>query len=547
MTAVAASAYAVGSTADRGGYFTHTGLLVRLMVRRERWFALVTLVVFLAVNVATAASISASYGTPAGRASLQNGPASNAAFRFLLGPLTSLESTAALTVWRAGLFMIAALAVCAVVMVVRETRKDEDLGRVELVRAGATGPLAIPTAAAVVASGFCVIVALGMSSMLIPLGATASGVAGVFAQYAASGFAAVGIALVAAQVAQTSQIAMMLGATVVLVGYLLRGVADATGDLSWLRWVSPVGWAEMIDPFGTGSLVPAFASLTVGAVAMVIAGRLAVRRDLGAGLIEPRPGPAGSSRLGSVGLVVGRLDAGLLASWAAGIGVYGLVVGFLRPSVDDLADGNRQVTDVLRQAGPAGDLTTLFGMTMLSFLAVATSAWAVNLAERMRAEEAAGRAEALLATPVSRTRFLGAYYAVAAAGIVLTLAVAAVAMTVGSGIAGGDWASSAHDDAVAAASQLPATLVVGLLAITLYAARPSLAHAGWLPVIGALLLGPLAGMFGLPQWARDLSPFTHTPPVPVEPMRWLPVGVMGVVAAAVVIVGVALFRRRDVG
>ncbi len=58
------------------------------------------------------------------------------------------------------------------------------------------------------------------------------------------------------------------------------------------------------------------------------------------------------------------------------------------------------------------------------------------------------------------------------------------------------------------------------------AVAPVLVHLGWPVVVVALLLGPLSGMFNLPQWVDDLSPFTHVPLVPVEPMRWLPVVVM---------------------
>ena len=90
-------------------------------------------------------------------------------------------------------------------------------------------------------------------------------------------------------------------------------------------------------------------------------------------------------------------------------------------------------------------------------------------------------------------------------------------------------------------------LVVVAIALALYAIRPSLAHVGWVVVVGALLLGPLSGMFDLPQWAADLSPFTHTPLVPVDPMRATPIVVLIGVAALFVTTGWAIFRRRQIG
>ncbi|WP_237421509.1 hypothetical protein [Gordonia sp. SID5947] len=95
--------------------------------------------------------------------------------------------------------------------------------------------------------------------------------------------------------------------------------------------------------------------------------------------------------------------------------------------------------------------------------------------------------------------------------------------------------------------QIPAALLIAGIAVGLYAVRPSLVAAGWLVVIAALLLGPLSGMFGLPQWARDLSPFTHAPAVPLEPMQWLPIVLLLAIAASFAVVAQLAFSRRDIG
>ncbi|MCH5643172.1 ABC transporter permease [Gordonia sp. ABSL49_1] len=527
--------------------FANTGKLLRLMLRRERWTMLITFVVFVALNVSTAASIASGYSTTQERLGAQAGLGGNAAFRFLLGPLDHIDSTASMTVWRAGLFMIAALGVCVVLLVVRQTRKEEELGRTELLRASVTGPLAPVVAAAVTALLFSVVVALGMSLMLFPLGAGPMDVVAVFAQYATTGLAAAGAALVTAQVAKTSHIANLAAASVVLVGYLLRGVADAIDGWDWLRWVTPLGWAQLIDPFGANNLWFALASMAVFVIGLALACSVVMRRDLGAGLIAPRPGPAWSDRLRSVLSIHGWLTVPLLASWAGGVAAYGLIVGFMQPSVEQLASGNSPFEDVVRSSELGADLSTLFGMTMMGFFAVAASAWAVNVATRMRAEEESSRTELILSSPTSRTRQHLAYVTIAAGGVVVILLLAVAAMTVGNAIAGGNWSSAGSDALRAGAAQIPASLVMASVALALYGFRSSLVPAGWILVIAALFLGPLSGMFGLPQWAEDLSPFTHTPQVPVARMQWTPIVVMLCVAAVVTVAGWAAFRRRDVG
>ncbi|MGC4962631.1 ABC transporter permease [Gordonia sp. DT218] len=545
---MAAPTITPASSSTEGGrdLLAKSGRLVRLMTRRERWIIVITLVVFLLINLSTAATISSSYPTSEKRAALQVGAGSNSAFRFLLGPLDHVDSAAAVTVWRAGLFMIAALAVCAVMMVVRQTRKEEELGRAELLRAGATGPLASLWAATVVSTAFCVVVALGMSVMLFPLGAGVGDVIAVFAQYVTTAMAAVGVALVSAQIAKTSHIANLTASSIVLAGYVLRGVADVDDTWSWLRWITPVGWAELIDPFGANNPWPAVASLAVAVLGVGLAARFALGRDLDAGLISPRPGPASSTRLSSVRAVAVRLSGSLLYSWTSAITLYALVIGFLQPSVDELAGDNEQMRRVLEQSGLQGDLSTLFGSTMMTFLAVAASAWSVNVVTRMRSEEVSSRTEVLLVTPTSRSRYLAVYAATAAVGVVVILIAAALGMTVGNGVAGGGW-SAAGDNLAAAGVQIPAALLVSGIAVALYAFRPMLVPVGWLVVIAALFLGPLSGMFSLPQWARDLSPFSHAPAVPLEPMQWLPIVVLLAIAALFAVAAQLAFHRRDIG
>lgn len=168
-------------------YFSGYRLLLRLAVRRERIIAPVTVIIFVILDLATAASIASMYPTAEKRRELAAGPGANSAFRFLLGDTIHIDSTASAVVWRAGLFMIAAVGVCAVLMVVRGTRKEEELGRVELIRAGVVGPLAPLAAAATVAAAFSVVVGLAMSLVLIPFGGGGVAVLVVFAQYAGTG------------------------------------------------------------------------------------------------------------------------------------------------------------------------------------------------------------------------------------------------------------------------------------------------------------------------------------------------------------------------
>ncbi|WP_246284476.1 ABC transporter permease [Gordonia asplenii] len=516
-------------------------------IRRERIISPVTVVLIVVINLSTAASVVSMYSTQQEKAALAASAGTNAAFSFLLGPLHHIDSNAAVVSWRAGLFMIAATAVCVALTVTRLTRKEEELGRVELVRSGATGALAPLTAALVVAVVVSVVVGVAMAILMVPLGAGVASAAAVGAQYTTTALAAAGLAAVGAQFAATSRIANMVAASVILGGYVLRGVGDIADGWSWLQWLSPMGWAERIDPFGANSWWPALASLAVFAASVGGAVWMSDRRDLGGGLLQPRPGPASTDKLSTMPAVATHLAIPGMASWASAITTYALVIGFLIPSINDIASSNPQITDYLEKLGGAGDLGTVFTSTMMGYLGFAAAAWAVTAVGRLRADESAGRTETLLATPISRSTYFIDQAVVLVIGIVVIMACAALGVGVADALVSGGWGAALGHAFSAAAVQIPAALVLAGIVAVLYGAKPAWTLGAWLVLIVAFLVGPLGALFNLPQWARDISPFTHVPMVPAEPMRWLPIILLTLIAIAAAAIGWRSFTQRDVG
>ena len=59
----------------------------------------------------------------------------------------------------------------------------------------------------------------------------------------------VGIGAVASELAPTRRMHFGLGGTIVGLLFLLRVLADTVSGLGWLRWATPLGWAEQLRPF----------------------------------------------------------------------------------------------------------------------------------------------------------------------------------------------------------------------------------------------------------------------------------------------------------
>ena len=146
------------------------------------------------------------------------------------------------------------------------------------------------------------------------------------------------------------------------------------------------------------------------AALLVVADALLHRRDLGSGLWAARPGPArASARLATPLGLAWRLQRGSLLGWTIGYAVLGLVVGNIARSVDQIAD-SPDVEEMLRKmSGGQGSLLDVFFGTELRFLAVGAAAYGIATALRLRSEESCGRAEVVLATPVSRWRWLASH------------------------------------------------------------------------------------------------------------------------------------------
>lgn len=84
------------------------------------------------------------------------------------------------------------------------------------------------------------------------------------------------------------------------------------------------------------------------------------------------------------------------------------------------------------------------------------------------------------------------------------------------------------------------------LAVLLWGAVPKAAPAAWGAAGVCLALGWIGPALDLPQAVLDLSPFGHLPKLPGQDPAWLPALTLTALAAALVTMGLAGLRRRDV-
>jgi ABC-2 type transport system permease protein len=290
-------------------------------------------------------------------------------------------------------------------------------------------------------------------------------------------------------------------------------------------------------------LPPLLTSLTLVAVAVV----LTSHRDVGAGLVAPRPGPerAGRGLRSGLGLAW-RLQRGAVLAWCVGLGVVGVGFGAVGDTADDLVGDNPQLADVLASLGDGDGLRGAFFAFAVGFVAAAVAAVPVQLLLRARAEEASGRLEPLLATALSRSRWLAGHLVVAVAAATAALVVFGLAGGLGYGVATGDWVTGTEGMLGAALAHLPAVLVLAGVSVSAIALVPAAAPAvAWSVVAASFLLGQFGELLELPQPLIALSPASHVPAWPAEPLTATPLVVLAILAVTLLTAGVLAFRRRD--
>jgi ABC-2 type transport system permease protein len=526
------------------------GELLRLALRRDRIMLPVWVYALIGSVLSTLVSLRRLYPDDASRDRLAQSINGNPSLRALYGPVHDAHGLGALTAWRILPFGGLMIGLLCVLLITRHTRAEEESGRLELVGAGAVGR-AVPLAAALgTVLTACVAVALAVPLLMIAFGQDVAGSFALGLAYAGVGLVFAGAAALAAQVTGTARAANGIGGALLGLAYLLRACGDASGGSGpeWLVWLSPLGWAERVRPYGGNAWWLIALMLAVFLVQVAGAYVLAGRRDLGSGLLPQRPGPpAGAPSLRSAYALGLRLQRGSLYGWTAAFLASGLVFGGISRGIRQLLEGSGSMQQLLERMGGTKGAVDSYLSTMISTFALVAAVYAVQTVLRLRAEEIGGRAEPVLATGVARLTWAWSHLVYPLLGSAVLLLVAGLGLGVGAGAVLGDTGGWTWRLLGAALVQLPAVWVFAGVAVALFGLLPRWTAAAW-GVLGALLfvayLGPL---LSAGQWLLDLTPFTHVPRLPggtvtLQPLLWL-------TAVTVVLGGAGLagLRRRDLG
>jgi ABC-2 type transport system permease protein len=331
-------------------------------------------------------------------------------------------------------------------------------------------------------------------------------------------------------------------------GFIINGYEAAVPALAPLADVTWWGWTANHIPlaglYDWASLLPV-ALVTV--VLLVVGVEAFARRDIGA--TSPIPTPSLPRSLiglrGPTGRAIGQSLPTSLA-WGLGLGLFGLAIAGSGSSFIEQIDESPEFVHLLSQVFPGFDIGSLGGFLQLLYVEFGTilaGLAAATLVGVWASDETSGRLEFLLATPLSRVRWVTSGWVAIVVGVGVVIAVQALGLAIGAVVAGGDIAGP----------------VVGSLVLGLYAAavagigvavggvfRTSIA-APFVAVfvIVTWFIGFLGPALGLPDIVHELSLTSHYGFTMLGQWDWVGVVVSLGLAVGGVLVGALGFARRD--
>jgi ABC-2 type transport system permease protein len=530
--------------------------LFLVQVRRERILLPVWILGIALLGFFISSAVVTEFGDEASRRAIITVAGASPAFLFIRG-LPDGTSVGAVVFFQGYAFTAVLAGLMSTFLVIRHTRTDEELGRAELIDSTPVGRAAPITATLLLGGAANLVLALCVAA-----GYAAAGLPGSGALTAGAAVGAVGVFFVAvsglvAQIMPSGRAANGTAAALVGGAYFVRGIGDAFGtpssDLTqvtsgWLSWFSPIGWGQRSRPFTVADPLPLLVLTSAGLLLAFAVVVLRSRRDLGESLLAERMGreraAAGSSSF--LGLAWHQQRFTLL-EWCLFAALLGSIAGGLGPVVTDVIGGNESLRELIlrRVPGGRGEIIDVFTTALLGIAGVLAAAAGIQVVLRLRAEEAQGRAELLLAAPRSWVRWLAANLILAAASAVIVAVVAGTAAAAGLALSGS--ASGPPGLLIGAAlAHVPAAVVFIAVAAVAFSLIPRASIAvGWGFLAVGLVLGQFGELMRLPAWLQDLSPFRHTAAMPVEAFDPM---------AALIMTGMALFgaglagyllRQRD--
>ncbi|HMR72499.1 MAG TPA: hypothetical protein PKD68_00630 [Candidatus Saccharibacteria bacterium] len=529
--------------------------LIRLILRRDRVKLPLWIGGFVLSLLTMIPLLRDIYGSEESLRTLYATFGANPAGLFMTGPVDA-PTFGALITFETLLWWGVAIAFLNTLLIVRHTRHNEEIGAQELLLSGRLHRASSLVAALVVALGVNVLIVLGLGFGMSAISASwSSGQSWLFAvAMGTTGFAWAAISAVVVQLVESGRSANGILAGLIGTSFVVRGIGDFLGKVDaasihqphWASNLTPFGWLQATRPLTKSDWWPLLVSAVFALCVIALGFVLLAQRDVGTGLLPSRQGKRRASRFLStpLGLTL-YLQKNIFIGWLVAVLAMVGTIGLLVPQMTEVFDNADGMRRIIQSIGGTGALVPVFLSAMIAIVCLMIFAYAIHGLSKLRNEEASGRLESLLATRLSRLRWMGLHASVVFVGGVVMLAVTGLMLSVLTN-ALSELSVDVWEYTLAGLSYTPILVVFIALYLLLFGLLPrAVGGVTWLYfsfVAFTFWLGPI---IELSQPIMNFSVMEHIATPPVEAIKATPLLVLSAFSSIAIVVGAIAWRHRN--
>lgn len=480
-------------------------------------------------------------------ATLQATPAIN----FLSGEVKNAAYPASYAIYKSLPMMVLITSIWGLMTTTRLLRGNEEDGRAELIESGrttkgrATSQLLAGFGLSLVASMlimWAISAALGTApgvdlSVLEALSMTLA--------CFLPGLVFAGLGVATSQLAGTRSRAVMYALIPLLVLYCIRGAANTSSDLDWLKQLSPFGWSDLLDAVLAPKPLWIIPPLLFTGLFTALGVSWAARRDYGVSLLRQADEVRSHFYLlGSSLTFMVRQKQWTFFWWLIGTLSFVSFMTALAGMVANLLHDTSISLGALATMSPDAIKLFFVGST---FMILGLILFALTIIElgSIRREEAKSYLDNILVAPVHRTTWLVQRLSVLA-GMVLLITIIAVGFVLA--IAKAQSINLTFTESFHSSLGVLAGVVFVLgVGTFLYGLLPRIAVAVMTLVVAwAFAVDVIRGLFQLDAWIEKTSLLYYIPADPSKSPLWSGVTWLVVLGIGLAFLGVVGFLKRDI-
>ncbi len=472
------------------------------------------------------------------------------AVNFLSGEVKDAGTPASYSIYKSLPMMVLLTSIWGLLIATKLLRGAEEDGRLESLVSGAVTRMQVARQL-LLGFGSSLLLASGIMWMLTAALGSAPGVglSPLQAFYMTlavflPGFVFTSVGVLTSQLTLTRSKATMYGLIPLIVLFAIRGIANTSEQLDWLKKISPFGWSDLIDSVLDPQPIWIIPSVILAGTVGLLGLYFVSHRDYGTSILPQRT--ATRSRfyfLTSPVLFLLRQKKWTYFWWF----IATLAMAVFMTALASL------VSSILHDSSSLGPLAALppEKITLLfvgeSFMLVSLILLAMTIVEwgSLRRDEAKQYVDVILVGPVRRHIWLcGRIFVVLCAALAITILSSIAIWSVAETQAISFTIVNAINCGIAVSAAVILLLGFGVF---LYGVRPRLVIVGMTVVVGwAFVVDIVRNLFHLDEWVTKTSIISYIPVDPSKALDWGGVISMTAIGIGLAVVGIIAFGKRDI-